>query len=147
MTRKLKRKIERAAQKAAPVAVDEEALIERSAAFSAAINEWGAPLLATTATMSDAVAASLGDFAGQVWNVASGDGAVDEIVATLVRSWPTASVDGGAEETGPRVRELVTSRRDRFSGEKRLVEAVVVQHLGGKRFYLALPVGWDDALG
>ena len=148
MSRKLKRKIDRAAQKTAP-AVDEDALIERNAAFSAVFNEWGAQLLVPAAGTSDAIAASMGDFAGHAWNLASGSGPADEIAATLAGAYPR-SADGQETADGARrlalVRDLVAVRRARFATEPRLVEAVLLQHLGGRRFYLALPVGWDAAL-
>lgn len=147
MSRKLKRKIERTAAKAAP-RVDEDAVIERTAAFSAVVNEWGAALLGGAAATTDAIAANVGDFAGQVWNLASGAAPVDEITATLLRTYPATAHDEASDATRPEtlLRDLVGARRARFASETRLVEAVVLQHLGGKRFFLALPIGWDAEL-
>lgn len=148
MGRKLKRKVDRRAAKVVPP-VDEDAIIERNAAFSAVFNEWGEALLSPSAAASDAVATGAGDFAGQLWNLASGTAATDEIVAALLRT-PARSAAGDAPATALRteaiVRELVAARRARFGSEARQVEAVVLQHLGGRRFYLALPVGWDAEL-
>lgn len=144
MGRKLKRKVDRSAAKVAP-RVDEEAIIERNAAFSAAFNEWGEALLQPSATSSDAFATSAGDFAGQLWNLASGSAPTEEIVAALLPDRARSPLVD-AVLTEATVRDLVAARRARFAEEKRQVEAVLLQHLGGRRFYLALPVGWDAEL-
>lgn len=151
MSRRLKRKIERVAQ-TAPTAqpkADPHSFIERNATFSALVTEWAGALLRPPATVTDAQATRTGDFVGLVWNVASGATSVDEAVAAIVASTPSVDLGLGSAnvaETRAFVRALVVSRRAHFVAEARLVEAVLLQPLGGRRLFLVLPVGWEVGL-
>ena len=109
------------------------------------MTEWAGGMSRPKASVTDAQATQMGDFVGSIWSAASGAGSVEAAVEAIM-----ASADRGGSESALHTRALVQSlvvpRREHFAGETRLVEAVMLQPLVGKRLFLVLPEGWDAAL-